>query len=393
MHNISVNDVRNKLKCKNVSIIPIKRNFYLPNIDSKIDKINIEEDSERKNSLNEAILTLKAEFNNNNDYYDNLNLTAKIKNILEEANEIYKGIEDNYNLKEKDNRVRSLITKHLNAYETSLSSRRTSEEKEKSDIISSYNDFKKSILDFIKLERKDNDFPAFPQKINGSSSKIESGYEFVKKAKYHDLYLKDDFYNYCFNSNYSNESLIKKIKTKSEYIQALKNCSSLNDIEKYRAQKVNGFIDEYLKESTYISEVKSKANVGNTPGEISLVYYKFLLQEKESDFYVIAIDQPEDDINPKRIKQFLLQFLDYIRDKKQVLIVTHNPMLVVNLDVDNVIYLNKENDLIDIKYGALEYDKDYSILDLIRDNLDGGYDAIEGRLKKYDKDSDKFVNE
>ena len=119
-----------------------------------------------------------------------------------------------------------------------------------------------------------------------------------------------------------------------------------------------------------------------------MVYYKFLLQEKESDFYVIAIDQPEDDINPKRIKQFLLQFLDYIRDKKQVLIVTHNPMLVVNLDVDNVIYLNKENDLIDIKYGALEYEKDYSILDLIRDNLDGGYDAIEGRLKKYDKDSD-----
>lgn len=62
-------------------------------------------------------------------------------------------------------------------------------------------------------------------------------------------------------------------------------------------------------------------------------------------------------------------------------------MLVVNLDVDNVIYLNKVNNKLDIKYGALEYDEDYSILDLIKDNLDDGYAAIEGRLKKYDKDN------
>ena len=63
-------------------------------------------------------------------------------------------------------------------------------------------------------------------------------------------------------------------------------------------------------------------------------------------------------------------------------------MLVVNLDVDNVIYINKINNMIDIKFGALEYDEEYSILDLIKNNLDGGYDAIEGRLKKYDKDND-----
>lgn len=62
-------------------------------------------------------------------------------------------------------------------------------------------------------------------------------------------------------------------------------------------------------------------------------------------------------------------------------------MLVVNLDVDNVIYLNKVNNKLDIKYGALEYDEDYSILVLIKDNLDDGYAAIEGRLKKYDKDN------
>ena len=180
---------------------------------------------------------------------------------------------------------------------------------------------------------------------------------------------------------------IKKIDTEDSYLKALKNCSSMKEIEKYKIQRIQGFINEYSKENTFISEVQSKTIVGNTPGEISLVYYKFQIQEQESDFYVLAIDQPEDDINPKRINKFLLKILSNIRDKKQVLIVTHNPMLVVNLDVDNVIYLNKVNNKLDIKYGALEYDEDYSILDLIKDNLDGGYAAIEGRLKKYDKDN------
>ena len=61
-------------------------------------------------------------------------------------------------------------------------------------------------------------------------------------------------------------------------------------------------------------------------------------------------------------------------------------LLVVNLDVDNVIYLEKKNKTINIKYGALEYDDEYNILDLIKENLDGGYKAIERRIKKYDRD-------
>lgn len=387
IQNISINESRNKLKNKSVIIVPVNSNFYLPNINSTIDLLDISEDKERKNSLNITIMALKSEFDNNKDYYQNLRLGDKVKRIIKELENIYKTVEGNYVLKENDNKVRSIITKHLNDYETSLSTRRTSDEKEKKQVLNNYNGFKKSILDFVKLENKDNPFPEFPQKINGASTKQKGGYEFTKRTLYHDTNLKEEFYKYCFNNDYIAEESIKKIDKKEDYLKALKNCSYLKDIEKYKKQRIQGFIDEYSKENTYISEVQSKTKVGNTPGEISLVYYKFQIQEQESDFYVLAIDQPEDDINPKRIKQFLLKFLSNIRDKKQVLIVTHNPMLVVNLDVDNVIYMNKVNNKIDIKYGALEYDEDYSILDLIKDNLDGGYDVIEGRLKKYDKDN------
>ena len=57
------------------------------------------------------------------------------------------------------------------------------------------------------------------------------------------------------------------------------------------------------------------------------------------------------------------------------------------MDVDNVIHLTKNNDVIEVKNGSLEYeDENYSILDLVKENLDGGYDAIERRLKAYGKD-------
>ena len=76
-----------------------------------------------------------------------------------------------------------------------------------------------------------------------------------------------------------------------------------------------------------------------------------------------------------------------IKDKKQVILVTHNPLLVVNLDVDNVIHLTKVNNKIEVKSGSLEYENDkYTILDLIKNNLDGGYKAIERRLKVYERD-------
>ena len=111
------------------------------------------------------------------------------------------------------------------------------------------------------------------------------------------------------------------------------------------------------------------------------MYYKFTIQEVDEDYNVLIIDQPEDDINPNRINTYLNKYLNSIKDTKQVIIITHNPLLVVNLDVDNVFHLTKTNDIIEIKNGPLEYENDnYSILDLVKENLDGGYDAIERRL-------------
>ena len=68
--------------------------------------------------------------------------------------------------------------------------------------------------------------------------------------------------------------------------------------------------------------------------------------------------------------------------------VTHNPQFIVNLDVDNVIFLSKENKEkeVMIQSGALEYEDDkYSILKIVADNIDGGIYTIQQRVKRYEK--------
>lgn len=73
-------------------------------------------------------------------------------------------------------------------------------------------------------------------------------------------------------------------------------------------------------------------------------------------------------------------------NNKQIIFVTHNPLLVVNLDVDNVIFLKNMNGNIEASSGCLEFeDSTINILDTIAENMDGGKDTIERRLKVYGK--------
>ncbi len=68
--------------------------------------------------------------------------------------------------------------------------------------------------------------------------------------------------------------------------------------------------------------------------------------------------------------------------------VTHNPLLVVNQDVDQVLFIRNNGDKIDIISGCLDYeDEEVNILDLIAKNMDGGKDSIEKRLKVYGKEN------
>lgn len=68
--------------------------------------------------------------------------------------------------------------------------------------------------------------------------------------------------------------------------------------------------------------------------------------------------------------------------------VTHNPQFIVNLDVDNIIYISKEAENFRVQSGALEFVCDeYDVLDIVANNIDGGLDSIKKRWKRYEKNN------
>lgn len=120
------------------------------------------------------------------------------------------------------------------------------------------------------------------------------------------------------------------------------------------------------------------------------LYFKLMSDSGMGDG-VYMVDQPEDQISQKAIRQTVLGEFRDIADARQVLLITHNPQFIVNLDVDNVIYMGLKKggkgDLC-IKSGALEFEcADYRILDIVADHIEGGLDTIRRRMKRYEKAS------
>lgn len=119
----------------------------------------------------------------------------------------------------------------------------------------------------------------------------------------------------------------------------------------------------------------------------SKIYFDILSYENNHEG-VYIIDQPEDNISQKSIREYLLDRFKIMGENRQVIIVTHNPQFIVNLDVDNVIYLGKENGKFIVQSGALEYkDEHYNILDIISNHIEGGLDTLRKRWKRYEKSS------
>lgn len=117
----------------------------------------------------------------------------------------------------------------------------------------------------------------------------------------------------------------------------------------------------------------------------SKMYFDILSYET-SHVGTYIIDQPEDNISQKSIHEYLLDRFKVMGENRQVIIVTHNPQFIVNLDVDNVIFIGREDDKLIVQSGALEYkDDNYSILDIISNHIEGGLDTLRRRWKRYEK--------
>ena len=136
-----------------------------------------------------------------------------------------------------------------------------------------------------------------------------------------------------------------------------------------------------------------------SPGKKAFVILKLILEFSESKVPVL-IDQPEDSLDNRAIYNELTKYIKETKKKRQIIIVTHNPNVVVGSDCENIIVANqhsnnsKNKDARKFDYinGGLENnftkDSDYvlekqGIREHIFEILEGGMEAFEKREKKY----------
>ena len=95
----------------------------------------------------------------------------------------------------------------------------------------------------------------------------------------------------------------------------------------------------------------------------------------------LVIDQPEDELDNRFLFDAVLPALKRLKGRRQVIVATHNPNIVVNGDADQVIQLDATASSGRIaQAGAIE---DAAVRDAIMQTVDGGADAFRLRRMKY----------
>jgi predicted ATPase len=140
-----------------------------------------------------------------------------------------------------------------------------------------------------------------------------------------------------------------------------------------------------------------------SPGKRGLVLLQLLVNLSNEE-WPILLDQPEDDLDNRSVYEELVVFLREKKLRRQIIIVTHNPNLVVGADAEEVIVANqsgqvvaRENQKYRFEYvsGSLENTFEFrssetspilmqkGIREHVCEILEGGKEAFQKREQKY----------
>lgn len=141
------------------------------------------------------------------------------------------------------------------------------------------------------------------------------------------------------------------------------------------------FTLDYI-EPTYKLKLNDKNIEALSPGERGALLLIFYLALDRNDIPLV-IDQPEENLDNQSVFTLLAQFIKSAKQKRQVIIVTHNPNLAVVCDADQIIHVRIEKhnkNKVVINSGALENPE---INNAVVDILEGTYKAFDTRDMKY----------
>jgi len=97
----------------------------------------------------------------------------------------------------------------------------------------------------------------------------------------------------------------------------------------------------------------------------------------------LVIDQPEDNLDKRLIGNVMVKVLAELKEKRQIIVCTHDPNILVGGDAEQVIVLEAESDRRGkvALHGSIDND---DIVDTVVDLLEGGDEAFTARRKRYE---------
>ena len=261
---------------------------------------------------------------------------------------------------------------------------------EKKKIIRIYNRFKKPVDDFLNA----NDELLSDYSIYIRSGLVidttfqQSVFDYVNKQKRN--VFKDDNYQL-----YKTIEELGDIESVEEYL----------DIPKKIIEKMSEFPDgiiPQIKESRmldfynylfglgYLTNKYELVSDGKTldklsPGERGALLLIFYLLLDLRDIPLV-IDQPEDNLDNQSVAKVLVPFIQAAKNRRQIILVTHNPNLAVVADSDQIIHvkIDKENDqLVEVEAGGIEDD-------VINQSI---VTILEGTMSSFKKRESKYIEE
>ncbi len=130
----------------------------------------------------------------------------------------------------------------------------------------------------------------------------------------------------------------------------------------------------------YVESGGTRADLSEqSPGTRANYLMEFVVGEENT--VPLLIDQPEDNIDNETIAGKMTEWFFKMKSERQVIVVTHDPNIVVNADAENIIVCKQvEEKHFEYRNAPLEDD---GSLEAVVTILEGGKDALERRIGKY----------
>lgn len=346
---------------KNVDVIEYKKyEKLIENISKNVPK-QINENPTIKNSINALAKDILTE---TNKYNKHLLETSKAKNLF---------IDTYLNFKSASTQASKDKNELVNSLETRFNECSTPYRK-RVEIISAVfemqSKFKSKIVNSIEE--------------NGS---IASRFAFTKELK---VESPVEFLYRCFGNHYHKTRLSKFTKFDEGSLSKMIELFIIGEEGIYKDDSscdtlyssISDFTLEYTSTSNiYYQDNGLFKNIEKlSPGARTNILMEYIVYRDTKK--PLLIDQPEDNIDNMTIYNQLKKWFSELKFNRQVIVVTHDANIVINSDSENIIVANQVDDEKFVySFGAMEYEDNLEKASII---LDGGYEAIERRIKKYD---------